>query len=246
MRNNLSPTSFVLDPNAPSSSFTALSAHWERKIAARWKEWVPWVWIYLRQRGYAPAGSPELARLRRRHSEDLLGMMRAGIGMRLVRRHRLDDPRITEELRAVLVHAVMERRRKARRGSTAIADSSWRLESSQTLPPETPRKVIASQREALTIDSVRKLISEHFHLRELRDQELTVRSNRQIITFPRQLAMYIARQLTTASLPEIGRQFGGKHHTTVLHSINKIEQMRHSDRNLDGTIAGLTETLRQQ
>jgi chromosomal replication initiation ATPase DnaA len=52
--------------------------------------------------------------------------------------------------------------------------------------------------------------------------------------------MYIVKQLTTASLPEIGRQFGGKHHTTVLHSINKIEEMRRSDKDLNRTITRLS------
>jgi len=49
--------------------------------------------------------------------------------------------------------------------------------------------------------------------------------------------------LTTASLPEIGRQFGGKHHTTVLHSIDKIEEMRRSDRHLNRTITRLMDAL---
>ena len=53
-----------------------------------------------------------------------------------------------------------------------------------------------------------------------------MRTNSKAIAFPRQIAMYLVKQLTSASLPEIGRQFGGKHHTTVLHSINKIEGLR--------------------
>ena len=55
--------------------------------------------------------------------------------------------------------------------------------------------------------------------------------------------MYIVKQLTTASLPEIGRQFGGKHHTTVLHSINKIEDMRRSDKDLNRVITRLMDAL---
>ena len=55
--------------------------------------------------------------------------------------------------------------------------------------------------------------------------------------------MYIVKQLTTASLPEIGHQFGGKHHTTVLHSINKIEEMRRSDKDLNRTITRLMDAL---
>jgi chromosomal replication initiator protein len=55
--------------------------------------------------------------------------------------------------------------------------------------------------------------------------------------------MYIVKQLTTASLPEIGRQFGGKHHTTVLHSINKIEELRRSDKDLNRVITRLMDAL---
>jgi chromosomal replication initiator protein len=77
----------------------------------------------------------------------------------------------------------------------------------------------------------------------MREQDLKVRSNTRAIAFPRQVAMYIVKQLTTASLPEIGRQFGGKHHTTVLHSINKIEEMRRSDKDLNRTITRLMDTL---
>jgi chromosomal replication initiator protein len=51
------------------------------------------------------------------------------------------------------------------------------------------------------------------------------------------------KQLTTASLPEIGRQFGGKHHTTVLHSINKIEELRRSDKDLNRVITRLMDAL---
>jgi len=77
----------------------------------------------------------------------------------------------------------------------------------------------------------------------LREQDLKVRSNTRAIAFPRQVAMYIVKQLTTASLPEIGRQFGGKHHTTVLHSINKIEELRRTDKDLNRTITRLLDAL---
>ena len=77
----------------------------------------------------------------------------------------------------------------------------------------------------------------------MREQDLKIRSNTRAIAFPRQVAMYIVKQLTTASLPEIGRQFGGKHHTTVLHSINKIEELRRSDKDLNRTITRLIDAL---
>jgi chromosomal replication initiator protein len=102
------------------------------------------------------------------------------------------------------------------------------------------RNIIASQEKRVTIDLIQKRVSEHYNLRE---QDLKVRSNTRAIAFPRQVAMYIVKQLTTASLPEIGRQFGGKHHTTVLHSINKIEEMRRSDKDLNRVITRLMDAL---
>jgi chromosomal replication initiator protein len=102
------------------------------------------------------------------------------------------------------------------------------------------RNIIAAQEQRVTIDLIQKRVSEHFNLRE---QDLKVRSNTRAIAFPRQVAMYIVKQLTTASLPEIGRQFGGKHHTTVLHSIDKIEEMRRSDKHLNRTITRLLDAL---
>jgi chromosomal replication initiator protein len=55
--------------------------------------------------------------------------------------------------------------------------------------------------------------------------------------------MYLAKHLTEASLPEIGRQFGGKHHTTVLHSVVKIEEVRKNDKDLNRLLNKLTEQL---
>ncbi len=255
MSNTFSPTSRGYDPMSPRSSLEPLPRYLERKITARWREWEPWVWLYLRHQGCAPAGSPELARLRQRHSAHIVGFMQRGLAMRLVRRYRLDDPRITDELRMVLMQAAIGRCKKARlarhpssQDSTiqpsATGDSQQGSESS-TIDPA-PRTIFPSQTTPVTIDMIQKRVSEHFHLPELRVPNLKVRSKRQIIAFPRQLAMYIARQLTMASLPEIGRQFGGMHHTTVLHSINKIEGMLRSDKDLDNTIVRLMDAFRQQ
>ena len=115
MHKNSLPTSLTVDPHTPSPLLISLPQHVQRKIVARWKEWEPWVLIDLRRREHDAAGrSAEFDRVRRRHSEHLLNLMRLGIEMRLVRRHRLDDPRISDEDRAVLVRSVEERRRKAR------------------------------------------------------------------------------------------------------------------------------------
>ena len=102
------------------------------------------------------------------------------------------------------------------------------------------RNIIATQEKKVTIELIQKRVGEQFGLR---DQDLKVRSNAKAIAFPRQIAMYIVKQLTSASLPEIGKQFGGKHHTTVLHSINKIENLRRNDKDLNRTISRLLDTL---
>jgi hypothetical protein len=61
------------------------------------------------------------------------------------------------------------------------------------------------------------------------------------VVVPRQIAMYLAKQMTEASLPEIGRQFGNKHHTTVMHSIAKIDEQRRTDKDLHRTLNKLQD-----
>jgi chromosomal replication initiator protein len=102
------------------------------------------------------------------------------------------------------------------------------------------KSIIATQEKKVTIELIQRRVGEQFGLRE---QELKIRSNSKAIAFPRQIAMYLVKQLTSASLPEIGRQFGGKHHTTVLHSINKIDSLRRSDKDLNRTINKLLDSF---
>jgi chromosomal replication initiator protein len=63
------------------------------------------------------------------------------------------------------------------------------------------------------------------------------------VAVPRQIAMYVAKQLTDASLPEIGRHFGGRHHTTVMHSIARVTELRSTDPALDHAINKLLMIL---
>ncbi len=102
------------------------------------------------------------------------------------------------------------------------------------------KNIIETQEKKVTIEQIQKRVGEHFGMRA---QDLKVRSNSKVIAFPRQVAMFIVKQLTSASLPEIGRQFGGKHHTTVLHSINKIETLRQVDKDLNKTINRLLDSF---
>jgi chromosomal replication initiator protein len=102
------------------------------------------------------------------------------------------------------------------------------------------KNFIDSQVRKVTIDSIQKAVAEQFGLRV---PEIKQKNNSRAIVFPRQIAMYLAKHLTEASLPEIGRQFGGKHHTTVMHSVDKIEEQRKSDKDLNRLLNKLTETL---
>jgi chromosomal replication initiator protein len=102
------------------------------------------------------------------------------------------------------------------------------------------KHLVHVQDRRVTMDSVMKAVAERF---QLRPSQLKEKSNTQKIVYPRQVAMYLVKELTSASLPEIGRTFGGKHHTTVLHSINKIEKSRHNDVELNRLLQSLMDSL---
>ena len=102
------------------------------------------------------------------------------------------------------------------------------------------KNFIDSQARKVTIESIQKAVAEQFGLRLV---EIKAKNNSRSIVYPRQIAMYLAKHLTEASLPEIGRQFGGKHHTTVLHSVEKIEALRKNDKDLNRLLNKLTEQL---
>jgi len=102
------------------------------------------------------------------------------------------------------------------------------------------KNFIDSQARKVTIESIQKAVAEQFGLRLV---EIKAKNNARAIVYPRQIAMYMAKHLTEASLPEIGRQFGGKHHTTVLHSVEKIDEVRKTDKDLNRLLNKLTEQL---
>jgi len=102
------------------------------------------------------------------------------------------------------------------------------------------KNLIDSQMRKVTIEAIQRAVSDQFGLRPA---EIKAKNNSHSIVYPRQIAMYLAKQLTEASLPEIGRQFGGKHHTTVLHSVKKITEARKTDKDLNRLLNKLTEIL---
>jgi chromosomal replication initiator protein len=78
----------------------------------------------------------------------------------------------------------------------------------------------------------------------LKAGELKSRNNSKSVAMPRQVAMYLCKSLTSASLPEIGRSFGGKHHSTVIHSIRKVEELRKRDADFNTLMNGFLEAIR--
>jgi chromosomal replication initiator protein len=93
---------------------------------------------------------------------------------------------------------------------------------------------------AVTVESIQKLVANHYNLKVT---ELKSKNNSQQISFPRQVAMYLCKRITETSLPEIGRRFGGKHHSTVIHAIQKIEQKRSTDREFDRLVDSFVQLL---
>jgi chromosomal replication initiator protein len=91
-----------------------------------------------------------------------------------------------------------------------------------------------------TIKEIQEAVA---HLFGLSTEELRQGSSRHVVALPRQIAMYLVKHMTDASLPEIGRHFGGKHHTTVMHSIAKIHKLRNSEAELDHAVRTLLASL---
>jgi chromosomal replication initiator protein len=109
------------------------------------------------------------------------------------------------------------------------------------LAQEVLKNVIGQDERAVTVDMIQKSVADYY---QLKVADLRARNNSKSVALPRQIAMYLCKALTHASLPEIGRSFGGKHHSTVIHSIRKIEALRQKDRDFNNVINSLVERMR--
>ncbi|HXF06688.1 MAG TPA: chromosomal replication initiator protein DnaA [Blastocatellia bacterium] len=115
------------------------------------------------------------------------------------------------------------------------------LPMSISLAQETLRGIIDEDDKAITIELIQKTVADYYGLRV---SDLKSKNNSRSIAVPRQIAMYLCKRMTKASLPEIGREFGGKHHTTVLHSINKISELYEQKEDFHRIINSLIDRLR--
>ena len=114
------------------------------------------------------------------------------------------------------------------------------LPVSISVAQEALKNILDQQQRKVDIETIAKAVAESFGMRVA---DLKAKNNSKHIVYPRQIAMYLAKQLTDASLPEIARFYGGKHHSTVIHSIRKIENEKQADKNLQRTINRLSEQL---
>ena len=115
-----------------------------------------------------------------------------------------------------------------------------RMEITLATTQQCLKQFIDLQVRKITIEAIQRAVAEQFGMRV---SDLKQKNNSRNVVVPRQIAMYLAKQMTEASLPEIGRQFGNKHHTTVMHSIGKIDELRRTDKDLHRTLNKLQEQL---
>jgi chromosomal replication initiator protein len=125
-----------------------------------------------------------------------------------------------------------------------IAISSLRGEPISKILAQDAIRNFAKEEEpgVITIQQIQKLVASTY---KLTSDELVSKNNARNISHPRQVAMYLCKHLTKHSYPEIGRAFGGKHHTTVMHSVEKIESLVTTDETLQRLITELSESLQK-
>jgi len=109
------------------------------------------------------------------------------------------------------------------------------------LAQETLRDLLHTEEKPITIEMIQKFVADHYNVKLA---DLKAKNNSKSIAVPRQIAMYLTKTLTPASLPEIGKSFGGKHHSTVIHSVRKIESLRKKDPDFDRLINTFIQAFR--
>jgi len=103
------------------------------------------------------------------------------------------------------------------------------------------KNILDHEEKAVTIEIIQKFVADYYNLKLV---DLKSRNNSKSVAMPRQIAMYLCKSLTHASLPEIGRSFGGKHHSTVIHSIRKVEDLRKKDGDFNSLMGNFLEGFR--
>jgi chromosomal replication initiator protein len=110
-----------------------------------------------------------------------------------------------------------------------------------SLTQEVLKDLLHTEEKPITIEMIQKFVADHYNVKLT---DLKAKNNSKSVAEPRQIAMYLTKALTDASLPEIGKGFGGKHHSTVIHSVRKIDTMRKRDPEFDRLINSFVQSFK--
>ena len=161
----------------------------------------------------------------------------------LKRKADMDDIDLTDDV-AIYIASKVKSNVRELEGSLVrlVAISSMRgVPISKALAQESMKNILDASRPAgLTMEHIARTVAAHY---KMTIDEIKAKSNSRGVAVPRQVAMYLCKTLTRHSFPEIGRAFGGKHHTTVMHSVGKIETLNKNDRNFHREIKELIDNL---
>jgi chromosomal replication initiator protein len=105
---------------------------------------------------------------------------------------------------------------------------------------ETLKDLLEDKSRSVTVDAIQKMVANYF---KIKPTDLKSKNNSRAISFPRQVAMYLCKSLTDQSLAAIGQTFGGKHHSTVIHAIRKVEKRRETDKDFDRLVRSFLESF---
>lgn len=161
----------------------------------------------------------------------------------LQRKADMDGIRLDDDI-AIYVAGKVKSNVRELEGSLVrlVAISSMKgVPITKQLAQESMKNILDAERPAgLTMDHIARTVATHYGMTV---EELKSKSNTRAIAVPRQMAMYLCKRLTRHSFPEIGKEFGGKHHTTVMHSVSKMEALDKDDRNFHREIKDLIDNL---
>jgi chromosomal replication initiator protein len=105
---------------------------------------------------------------------------------------------------------------------------------------EVLKDLLRANDRRVTIEEIQKAVVEHYSIRMA---DMTSARRSRAVARPRQVAMYLAKQMTPRSLPEIGKKFGGRDHTTVMHAVRQIERLSSEDRSIAEDLESLKRKL---
>jgi chromosomal replication initiator protein len=150
--------------------------------------------------------------------------------------------RLPEDVRILLATRIRSSVRELEGALTKLVAYSSVTGAAISVPmaQQALRHLLHTTDRRVSIESVVRSVAERFGLQPA---QLKQKTNAHEISRPRQIAMYLSREVTGASLPEIGRHFGGKHHTTVLHAIRKVEQLRKQDPEINRVVHSILDSF---